>query len=405
MLMYNEKYDEVKDFLLKTEITNDEMFEYFLVICGYNNYDLIDFIIENFEFDVNDENSKCETILFRLSFNDKHMEVIHYLLEEYNVRISPKYTVYFPLLSCLTDNFNKGIFYLLMEYINFNDINIIDNTDNTLLYNLIPYGDLKAVKVLCESYITHSSKETFMEWLMYNNHIEYALKLNYMHIVRYLISFYDIYPLTKHLTIHGKYLIQKENDNADFPERKILDSQNRALQNRINIIKVDPSFNEFYVIFNKIINIIWDPIILSDVRKIYLLSETYTFDEIYHGITLCIANDYRLDVESILYFMKKKRIDDAIMKLQVIYKYNKKKKLNNPLKVCVKNIQCRYRRKKYLTRMYERCNICVDYLIEHECKKLSCDHIFHSTCISKWRKIQNKCPNCRTIINKPPITI
>lgn len=53
------------------------------------------------------------------------------------------------------------------------------------------------------------------------------------------------------------------------------------------------------------------------------------------------------------------------------------------------------------------CPICIDVLINREeeaanqqaIKKLSCNHIFHKTCIQAWVRIHNNCPLCRTRVD------
>ena len=42
------------------------------------------------------------------------------------------------------------------------------------------------------------------------------------------------------------------------------------------------------------------------------------------------------------------------------------------------------------------CSICLEFI--NSPHQLPCGHIFHEKCIKKWKK--NKCPLCRTKINK-----
>jgi len=42
------------------------------------------------------------------------------------------------------------------------------------------------------------------------------------------------------------------------------------------------------------------------------------------------------------------------------------------------------------------CSICLEFINSHY--QLPCGHIFHEKCIKIWKK--NKCPLCRTKINK-----
>lgn len=42
------------------------------------------------------------------------------------------------------------------------------------------------------------------------------------------------------------------------------------------------------------------------------------------------------------------------------------------------------------------CSICLDKFAENsECKVLSCQHLFHSQCVSEWLKMSSECPNCK----------
>lgn len=41
------------------------------------------------------------------------------------------------------------------------------------------------------------------------------------------------------------------------------------------------------------------------------------------------------------------------------------------------------------------CSICLEKLKNDKCVILSCEHIYHKTCIQKWLKKNNSCPNCR----------
>lgn len=55
----------------------------------------------------------------------------------------------------------------------------------------------------------------------------------------------------------------------------------------------------------------------------------------------------------------------------------------------------------------ENCVICSsDFEIEEKLIKLTCNHLFHSKCISEWVKYKSECPICRnkveTVENEPP---
>lgn len=44
----------------------------------------------------------------------------------------------------------------------------------------------------------------------------------------------------------------------------------------------------------------------------------------------------------------------------------------------------------------EACSICLEN--PNECIQLKCGHVFHKSCITKWLKVKNNCPNCRKIM-------
>lgn len=44
------------------------------------------------------------------------------------------------------------------------------------------------------------------------------------------------------------------------------------------------------------------------------------------------------------------------------------------------------------------CYICIDNIVKEDCKRvlrLSCKHLFHTACITKWLARTNTCPTCR----------
>ncbi|XP_046687282.1 E3 ubiquitin-protein ligase MPSR1-like isoform X2 [Homalodisca vitripennis] len=43
-----------------------------------------------------------------------------------------------------------------------------------------------------------------------------------------------------------------------------------------------------------------------------------------------------------------------------------------------------------------QCVICFEeFITEYGCKRLPCNHKFHSQCIGKWLLVQKTCPTCR----------
>lgn len=46
-----------------------------------------------------------------------------------------------------------------------------------------------------------------------------------------------------------------------------------------------------------------------------------------------------------------------------------------------------------------KCVICLDDVYKNDCIKTLCKHTFHNECLKKWKKDNNKCPLCRTILH------
>ena len=47
----------------------------------------------------------------------------------------------------------------------------------------------------------------------------------------------------------------------------------------------------------------------------------------------------------------------------------------------------------------EDCSVCLEP-IELDVAFLTCYHVFHKTCVDKWRRIENKCPMCKLDFSK-----
>ncbi|KAG5669192.1 hypothetical protein PVAND_017085 [Polypedilum vanderplanki] len=46
------------------------------------------------------------------------------------------------------------------------------------------------------------------------------------------------------------------------------------------------------------------------------------------------------------------------------------------------------------------CSICSHYLLAEQACSLSCGHVFHKSCIIRYRRESNLCPQCRSSIKK-----
>lgn len=396
-LLKNNNDFQLKSFLTTIDFdqNQDLLFNLFQITCEYEKYDIIDYFIEEYNFDVNKENSRCESIIFKLCDMDSNCNVIRYLIEEHLADISPSNTIFYPILNCMTTDLCIENFKLLLEYSEQLDLNIVDQTNCNILYHLISYNNINLIKLICNIYIEKYGFKYFRRWVLYNDCITLCLNYNFINIARFLLYSIIENPDRIYLTKIGKFEI-KLSETAQFVAKNLSD---------IIITRQDPTFNEFYIIYSKITHILWDPIELPDIRKIYNLSQYYTFDDIINGINQCVANDFRIDVDSVRMFIIRARQEHYTRTLQCIYRYNKQKKQYTIEQQSVKIIQKRWRRMKYLRNSKSKCNICLEHLILKSCKLLECKHIFHKDCLSTWRAIKNHCPNCRKMILKPTISL
>ncbi len=396
-LLRENKIDEIKEFIEEIDFIEnfDLLFEYFIIACDYENYDLIDYFVEEFNFDVNQENSKCENVLFRLSDLDKNCDVMRYLIEEHLNDICPFNTIYHPIFNCFAEKFCKNNFHMFMENEDIIDFKILDQTNKTILYSLIPYNEIDTIKTLCLAFIDKYGFTEFRQWVSHNDCISLCIDCGFNYIAKYLLYLTLEVPDKIFLTKKGKFEIKLIDENLIIPTRS----------SDLRITQLNPSFNEFYIIYSKLTCILWDPIELNDIREIYNIADDFSFNEIYKAIKKCVVNDHRIDFDSVKLFLTKAKEEYYAQTIQVIYKYNNNKRITPIKKINAKIIQKSWRRRKYLRNSKEKCNICLDYLITKSCKLLDCKHIFHSKCISNWRIVQNKCPSCRNIILKPTINL
>ena len=41
------------------------------------------------------------------------------------------------------------------------------------------------------------------------------------------------------------------------------------------------------------------------------------------------------------------------------------------------------------------CSICLEYILDNDSHRTSCNHYFHKSCLDKWFRFGNTCPYCR----------
>ena len=87
----------------------------------------------------------------------------------------------------------------------------------------------------------------------------------------------------------------------------------------------------------------------------------------------------KVDIDENFNKLKKKKkpktIGHKIMKILFL------DKLNDLIKKCIKYLEGKNLKKKYMI--------------------TPCDHVYHTVCLEKWMKQKNECPYCKTAI--PPI--
>lgn len=388
----NKQLEILKDYLNDNQFDNNMIFDYFTIACEYKSYIMIDYLINEYNFDINCENTAGETIIYRLCRNDDLNEIIVYLIEKHDLNVDISNNIYLPLFNCFVDHYAKNNFKLLLK--NNIDLNLIDQMDKNILFYIIPYNDLDLLKEICMKYIEKYSFIDLKRWIEYNDSIYIALQYNFFHIAKYLCYMAMKVPKQRiFLTRSGKYKFYLKNNKKFIPTHI----------NEVGIKRYDPTFNEFYVIYKKINLDPFDIISQNDLRSIYELSNEYAFYDIYKAIHMCVISKFKIDYDSVLYCLRKIREEHYANSVQCIYKYNfrkNEKKNKNKIIKNIKVLQKKWRRKKYIGKSKENCTICLNYLIEKKCYKLNCSHIFHKECLNKWRIDKNECPNCREkIIN------
>lgn len=48
------------------------------------------------------------------------------------------------------------------------------------------------------------------------------------------------------------------------------------------------------------------------------------------------------------------------------------------------------------------CSICMDVITHDKLTVEQCNHVFHSTCLTQWKKHNKNCPMCRTDLDVGP---
>lgn len=47
------------------------------------------------------------------------------------------------------------------------------------------------------------------------------------------------------------------------------------------------------------------------------------------------------------------------------------------------------------------CAICFEDIDDFNCKRISCNHLFHKECLDRWILYKRVCPMCREPVKKP----
>ena len=116
------------------------------------------------------------------------------------------------------------------------------------------------------------------------------------------------------------------------------------------------------------------------------------------------------DLDSVKFICERELQVQAVTSMQQMYRRAIRSKGPDykKRKAAVMKIQKKWRRRKYLQKVVgEKCVICMSGLdlFIGDNSLLPCEHVFHRHCIKKWRRRQNTCPICKSILNKPILTI
>jgi hypothetical protein len=103
---------------------------------------------------------------------------------------------------------------------------------------------------------------------------------------------------------------------------------------------------------------------------------------------ICIICIIIISISIIYYYIIKLRIKDRIIK-------NLQETLEKQQAIILDYENHKKAREEYILSLC--CSICLDNVNSFDdiLSVTRCNHIFHKTCLNKWSKNNNNCPNCR----------
>lgn len=289
----------------------------------------------------------------------------------------------------------------------FSELNkIVTENGISSLNNICLNNNYNYKKTYCKLQLIHLILFHEFPFKIYNqfvnfkdiNNIEYTNRLNELNGVTNTIlkNILKSYNLTQNGT--KKYLIDRiiyfEFYNKIIIYSSQLKLHNYKIRHNLNYI---PLLNYTYPNYNNNYNL----------NLIYKPNEFYNMDEyIKHMENLKITNNYNIINEhfsllnnDLLRAVTTNLIDlgwdfnidyDSVIENTVNEKYCNKTSNNNIISK-IKEFKC--------NECDDNCVICMDKINKNDsCKKLSCNHVFHSTCIDNWLVKILECPICRNVI-------
>jgi Ring finger domain len=384
-LVHQKKYEEAKAIV---DFSN-YVFEYIAFSAQMGSREMIDFFFtKGVSFDIEDHNGK--NILYILgqrsifsNATSVYTEMSKYIHGKgYDLQKTD--TWFHPLLSIIDQNINVELF---TYYINAGSpLDITDRNGLTILMKLIKIGNINHIKYFCGKFKNKYGESKLVEYINERNVFGISsLELS---------ALTDNFDITRFLIANGAQLPFNRILETKYGYKKIvfITPMYSALVN------IPMNFKQFCIkLYNKAC-IDWNNIRLPEIRQIYNLG--YPKDIILKSAVMVCEKNMSHDKDSILMFCQKITANVSAIKVQKLYRKfrNKRKNIDSALK-----IQRAWRRKKYKTILKNKCTICLTTLnLAFSCK-LPCNHIFHAHCIGQWRKIENKCPMCRSPINRYPV--
>lgn len=374
-LILQGKFEEAK------AIVNIErpIFEYVLFCAKIGIKPMIDFFFSRgVSPNVEDKNGK--NLLYCLGDNTEMAKYIHgkgYDLQQTD-------TWFHPLLASVEYGTNSE---LLTYYINSDSpLDVKDHNGLTVLMKLVKLGNLNHIKYFCGRFRCKYGDTSLTEYINEKN--------------IYGFSALDLASLTDNFDI-AKFLIEY---GAQCPYSRILETKYGYKKIvfltpiKVAIVNTRITFHQFCTKLQGKACLDWSGTKLPQIRQIYNLP--YPKDIILRASLLTCEKNLSHDKDSVLMFCTKLVASQSASIIQNIYRKSKKRKRASD---SILKIQRAWRRRKYTQTLQRKCTICTSTLNLAKCCKLPCNHFFHAFCINKWRKTENKCPICRTSINRYPV--